>query len=491
MGNDVVLTADSTLMSEYHHNEFVGFGACAPPNVIPDFLFKQMFFPPMKTRGGIPVSAPYGLRKIEAQLISEGFEVTVSAPDNLGRWLKDAKALAIHVMDPFGLGPASSTFAAVLKKEPFLAYHFRKLVARREVQQAKKRGMKIIIGGPGAWEVRYRPEFAKEYGIDCVIEGEAEKIVGGIFRAAVNGEEMPSFYETSIEEAPNIDEIPEIVGTSINGLVEIGRGCCRGCRFCSVTLRPLRWFPLEKILREVEVNKAGGVSGVVLHTDDVMLYGSKNTVPNEDKLIELTETVAKTTTGTTWSHCSLAAVASKPNLFKKLSEIVLQKQSWWGVEIGIETGSPSLVAKMMPAKAHPFKPEEWPEIVRTGMGLMHDNKLIPAGTLMVGVPEETEDDLLRTIEMLGQLKQFRSLIVPLFFVPMGRLKDKDWFKDTAVSDLHKELLIKCMEHDFYWVDKLLDLSFPNKLQSRTLRPFFNLFVSLLKCKARKSGINIK
>lgn len=491
MSNNVVLTADSTLMSEYHHNEFVGFGACAPPNVIPDFLFRQMFFPPMKTHDGIPAAAPYGLRKIEAQLVSEGFNVTVSVPDDLRRWLKEAKVLGIHVMDPFGLGPASSTFAAVLKKEPFLAYYFRKLISRHEVQQAKKRGMRIIVGGPGAWQFKYRPEFAKEYGIDCVVEGEADKVVGGLFRSAVSGENLPSFYESSIDEAPNVEEIPDIIGPSINGLVEVGRGCCRGCKFCSVTLRPLRWYPLEKILHEIEVNKVNGVSGAVLHTDDVMLYGSKNTLPNDKKLIELTETVAKTATGTTWSHCSLAAVASKPALFKKLSEIITQKQPWWGVEIGIETGSPSLVSKVMPAKAHPFKPEEWPEIVRTGMGLMNDNNLVPAGTLMVGVPEETEDDLLKTIEMMDQLKQFRSLIVPLFFVPMGRLKDKDWFKDTAVNDLHKELLVKCMEHDFYWIDRLLDISFNSKIQRNMLKPFFNLFVSLLKYKARRNGIDIK
>jgi len=30
----VPLTADRTLMSDHHHHEFVGFGVCAPPNVV-------------------------------------------------------------------------------------------------------------------------------------------------------------------------------------------------------------------------------------------------------------------------------------------------------------------------------------------------------------------------------------------------------------------------------------------------------------------------
>jgi hypothetical protein len=81
---DIILTADRTLMSDYHKNEFIGFGTCAPPNVIPNWLYSFLFFPPIKTRKGIPVAAPYGLRKIEAKLLSEGFNVLTVDPDHLG-----------------------------------------------------------------------------------------------------------------------------------------------------------------------------------------------------------------------------------------------------------------------------------------------------------------------------------------------------------------------------------------------------------------------
>ena len=33
--------------------------------------------------------------------------------------------------------------------------------------------------------------------------------------------------------------------------------------------------------------------GVCLHAEDVMLYGSKNTIPNEEKLVKLHESVTK------------------------------------------------------------------------------------------------------------------------------------------------------------------------------------------------------
>ena len=490
MRDEIVLTADNTLMSDYHHSEFLGFGACAPSNVIPDILYEELFFPAIRTIKGKPFAAPYGLRKIESQLVKEGLNVTIVAPNHLGSYLKRARVLGIHVMDPFGLGPASSTFAAVMKKEPFLARHFRKLLSSGQIQKAKKAGLKVVVGGPGTWQMHSRPNFVKKYGIDCIIEGEAEKIVGKLFRVALNGEDLPPYYQTSIEEIPTVEEIPEIVGPSINGLVEIGRGCCRGCSFCSVTSRPLRWFPVEKILKEVEVNLKAGIDTVTLHQDDVMLYGSRNTLPNDEKLIRLNEAVAKRCDNISWSHSSIAAVAAKPKLFVQISEIIRQKQSWWGAEIGLETGSPELARKMMPAKAHPFKPDAWPEVVRSGMALMHDNMLVPACTLIVGAPEETESDIIKTIELVDDLKGIRSLIVPLFFVPMGRFKDENWFQDAQMTRLHYELLTKCVQHDFYWLGNLLQMRSSEGWQARVLSPLYKLFIGITKLKMKQSGMDV-
>jgi radical SAM superfamily enzyme YgiQ (UPF0313 family) len=284
-----------------------------------------------------------------------------------------------------------------------------------------------------------------------------------------------------------LEEIPDIVQPSINGLVEIGRGCCRGCEFCNVTLRPLRWYPLEKIKREINLNvKSGVVNGCCLHAEDVMLYGSKNTSPDEEKLTRLHEFVMKKVDGgLSWSHCSLAAVASKPKVFSKIAEIVVQKQPWWGVEVGIETGSTEIARRIMPAKAHPFRAEDWPEVVRIGMGLMHDNKLVPACTLIVGLPDEKEEDVIKTMELVDDLKSARSLIVPLFFVPLGRLKREDWFRQTEMSELHKQLLFQCAEHDFYWVDSLLEMSFMDKWYGRFLREFYRGFAGIAKRKVRQ------
>jgi len=453
MNNDsqIILTADRTLMSNYHTKEFLGFATSAPPNVIPDEQFKWLFFPNIKNKKGIPYQTPYGLRKIEAKLINKGFKVLTVDPDHLKNYIENAKVLGISVMDPFGWGPSSTTFAKIMRTgDPFVAKYFRKLLEKPEVIDSKRNGLKIIVGGPGAWQFKYKPEFLEKYGIDCVINGEGEKIVPDIFSKALNGDELPQFVDVDIHQSPTLEEIPEIMNPSINGLIEIGRGCPRSCKFCSVTLRPIRWYPYEKIEKELKVNANFGLKHDILHAEDVLLYGSRTAIPEREKVLKLFELAKKYHNTVDLSHTSLAAIAADPKLIKSGSEILLQDQEWIGVQIGIETGSPDLIKKVMHAKAYPFEAEEWRDVVINAFGLMHDYNIVPACTLVTGLPDETEEDTLKTIELIDDLKQYRSLIVPLFFVPLGKLKDENWFEVEQVTELQKELLIRCLKHGLYW-----------------------------------------
>ena len=43
-------------------------------------------------------------------------------------------------------------------------------------------------------------------------------------------------------DRPELDDIPNIVEPSMHGMVEVMRGCGRGCKFCDVTLRSLRYY---------------------------------------------------------------------------------------------------------------------------------------------------------------------------------------------------------------------------------------------------------
>jgi len=114
--------------------------------------------------------------------------------------------------------------------------------------------------------------------------------------------------------------------------------------------------------------------------------------------------------------------------------------------------------------------------------------LVPACTLIVGVPEETEDDLIKTIELVDDLKDIKSLIVPLYFVPMGRLKNEDWFKCEEISGLYRELLVKCLKHDVRWVYSLIDDSFAGRWYKPFITLLYKLFVRIIEYKCKKAGV---
>jgi len=451
---DIVLTADRTIMSTHHNSEFLGFGTCIPSFILPTSVYGRLFFPPVKAKRGVATVAPYALRKVEAKLTDLGFDVSVAHPSHLKRF-EDAKVIGISTMDPFGWGPASSTFGAVLKKgEPFNAFFFRKLMESDSIKRAKENGARIIVGGPGAWQFEHKKDFAAEHRIDCIVMGEVENDAETIFRRALDGEDLPLFYEAYKSPPPSLEEIPEIKHASVNGLVEIGRGCPRGCPFCDVTKRRLRWYPLDKIERELEVNNREGVDSGIIHSEDVLLYGVHGVKPDMERIDKLFRLFAKHYKRLSWSHTSIAAVASEPRAAELAGELFLDEQDWFGVEIGIETGSPALIERSMPAKAKPFEAKDWQDIVCSALGTLHDNHIVPACTLIVGLPDEREEDVLATIELMDRIKDYRCMVVPLFFVPLGRLEDRDWFRAEELSAAQIDLLEICLAHGIRWSKEL-------------------------------------
>jgi len=197
----------------------------------------------------------------------------------------------------------------------------------------------------------------RKLGIDCVVIGEGEKVAPTLFEKTMNNEPLPSVvYGETVE----IDEIPAIKNPTVNGIVEIARGCGRGCAFCIPTLRRYRCIPIKHILREVEVNLRAGRMPL-LHAEDALRYKAKGFELNKDEVVKLFKSVMKfpgvKSVGV--SHFSLSSIASAPDLFEEISIIaeVGKGGGWLGVQTGIETGSPHLMKKHMIGKCKPFNPE--------------------------------------------------------------------------------------------------------------------------------------
>ncbi len=486
--SDIVLTADRTLMTTHHDKEILGFGTSAPEGFFPEWLYHFLFCPNMKHTNGVVQQAPYSLRKVEAKLLDEGFDVVTMAPHFLHKFLSDTKVLGIHVMDPLGWGPSSITWAKILKRgEPYVAVHFKRLLKSPEVTAMKNNGLKIIVGG-GTWQFQHKPEALDELGIDCAVWGESEKILADLFQMAISGEKLPKFYKTEKHEIPKMEDISTIKAPTANGLIEIGRGCPRGCKFCTVTSRPLRWYPYDMIEKELKINSEAGITDGILHGEDVLLYGVTGVRPNRNKVLKLLKLTARYYKIQGWSHISLAAAASDPKLIEQGAEIATQNQDYVGCEIGIETCSSKLAKKTMPAKSSPFSPENWPDLVRQTTALLHDNNIVPIYTLIVGLPEESEEDTVETIQVIEEMRNLRCVIVPLFFVPWAKLKGEGWYELEQVTEIQMELLKKCLAHDIYWIKHFAREYLKGLWYGPAMLPFFWAAIKQVEHMARKKGV---
>ncbi|MBS7619381.1 B12-binding domain-containing radical SAM protein [Candidatus Bathyarchaeota archaeon] len=456
-GYKIVLTADRTLMSEYNGGIFLGFSACVPRGIIPDILYFSIFCPSVEVNRGVVKYAPCGTRKIEAALLSYGFkrdEITVAHPDFLGEVVgSKTKVIGITENDPLGIGPATSTFTQLFGGEAYMAAKFRELLENPAIQAYKP---KIIVGGPGAWQLE-DDETRRGLGIDCVVIGEAEKIVGLLFDKAINGEQLPGVV---YGEVVNEEEIPIIAGPTINGIVEVARGCGRGCSFCEPTLQRYRCLPIEHILKEVEVNLRAGKMPL-LHAEDVLKYGAKGLDVNKEAVYHLFKAV-KNHPGVNSvgiSHFALSSVASAPEVVEEISNILNagSDRRYISGQTGIETGSPRLIQRHLAGKCKPFSPREWPKVVVDAFQTLSDNAWISVSTIIIGLPGETDEDAVKTIELIEELRPFRSLIIPLFLVSMGGLKDRSVsFTLDGMSPRQGEAFIKCWEHNLNWIPRIFE-----------------------------------
>jgi len=474
----IVLTADRTLMSEYGGAIFLGFSACVPKGLIPDRLYFSLLCPPIDVNddGSVEV-APCGTRKVEATLLDHGVrreDIIVAHPEYLDRVIGPrTRAVGITENDPLGIGPATSTFTQIFGGEAYMAIKFREILSHPAMKSFRP---KIIVGGPGAWQLEDE-EIRRELGIDCVVIGEGERVVASLFERALNGEELPGVV---YEEAVPKEEIPVIKGATVDGIVEIARGCGRGCDFCVPTLRRYRCLPIKHILQEVEVNLRAGRQPL-LHAEDVLRYGANGIHVDGEAVINLFRSV-KNCPGVkriNISHYTLSSVVTAPEVIEEISSILeATEERWISGQTGIETGSPQLISKHMKGKCKPFTPEEWPNVIADAFEILSENNWVPCATLILGLPEETGKDLEITTSLIEKLRPFKSMIVPLFLVASGGTGNKAIsFTLDQMTPKHSELLLKCWEHNLEWIPILFkgwsEMTLKSKIAVRGLKTVFS------------------
>ena len=453
-GVPIILTGSATDMSDFKLSPFRAFTGGFPTAIIPRFLLRKYWYPRVPTNEDNTAKfAPYGARKIEASLSKEfgAQKVAVVHPHDLKMFVgPNTKVIGITSMEPAGTGFVSRTYTSLVGfgGEPVAAAEFRDLITDPIL---RKWGAKIVLGGAGSWQI-HRAKLQKRYKIDCIVIGEGEKTAVEVFRKAVNGEKLPKVVET---EHPEPKEILPIVNPSMFGTVEITRGCGRGCKFCSPMMRKRYSFPLEHIMKEVKLNAKHGTRMIILASEDIFLYHCKDKFePNREAVVELINSIASVpeVEFIQPAHAALAPVVCDPEMVAEIGPVLSEKSYWFtnntrhsSVEVGIETGSVRLMKKYMPGKMIPFNPEEWHDVVTKAIDIMNENYIWPLATLIVGLPDETEEDTIATLELVDKLKHNKLFYVPLLFTSEDEcmLKESRHMDLKHLTPIQWELLATC------------------------------------------------
>jgi len=435
-GVKIVLTAPRGEMSSYSGDPFAAFIAVFPEKVIPRPLLRPEWFGPRDDPDGSAIFVPYGLRKIEALLLNAGVpreDVVCCHPDNLERFVgAKTRIVGITSMDPMGLAYVSVTYASMIAVpgETADAREFRRVM---ENPVFRKYDPTVIVGGAGAWQVRHAG-MVETWGIDVLMHGEGELTVVDLFRRILAGEAVEK--EVHGSKVP-IEFIPTIRSAASYGVVEITRGCGRGCQFCSPTNRRRHSLPLDHIMKEVAVNVNAGMNEVFCATEDLFLYDcGPKFEPNPTALEKLFTAIGRHpgVEHIHLSHIAIAPVAYDPTAVERITPILMEKTRYTPqfrpnykkpfvtALFGIESGSIRIMKKYMRGKIWPYPIEQYHEVNVQGLGVLNDNGWRPMATLITGWPDETPDDTVQTLELLDKIRGHEVFLVPLMFIPLEDTK---------------------------------------------------------------------
>jgi radical SAM superfamily enzyme YgiQ (UPF0313 family) len=466
----IVLTASNSEASEWHHSIWQQMLSATIP-----FKYSKNFIPPASLKNeswpdGRAKYVPNGLRVVETLLLREYGErdVVTCYVEYLDRFVgPETKVVAIHAHNPLGISYATDVYSKLAGQSlmPLNAHEFIRIVTHPAIQQHRP---KIVVGGPGAWQLE-KANRLDEFKIDYLIDGEIERVFGELFQRIIEGDPtLPRIVKFSKDTQPTVEEIPVVRHRSTFGVVEITRGCGRGCQFCSPATKVGRSFPLEHIVASTEVNAREGATEIMFASEDMFLYEQlPNFTPNVpalEQMFSAVKAVAGIETLQT-SHITMAPVVKDPSIIERLTPLLVPYSHVHHPDstapnnlcidpiIGLETGSPRLFNTYMKGKAYPYKAHQWRDVVLKGMEILNRHNWFPFCTFIVGLPGETDEDTKQSLDLLSDLRDAKGTFVPTFFVPLEdtRMAAKQSAKLIEMTDLQWEFFFTCWKYNLeFW-----------------------------------------
>jgi hypothetical protein len=413
---------------------------------------------------------PAGARVLEASLLRRyaAADVVCCYPDDVDTFIGPrTRVVAVSTHNPLGVTFAAGVYTSIFgsARQPINSFYARQMFER--IKSSRWRAsFRVIVGGSGGWQIGQTDSY-EELGVDCVVEGRSEsEDTFAVFDKAIRGESLPRKIDVSHPVTRDAILFPDKRTTF--GVVEMTTGCGRRCQFCVPDLNPQIDLPREKILAHVRANVREGNKQISLATEDMFIWGQVHTstpfyFPNREALLDLYRDVVNTpgVEQHVLSHATIAPAVVDPVLIERLSETLLDKSPihlpYLSTHpkhkalvplIGLETGSVPAARRIMPSKAVPFPIDEWPSVVIRGLDILNRNNWFPAMTLIVGSPDETDDDVRATLDLIYEIEHRRlfAFFIPSIFTPLHdtRMEKKKGVTETRqLTPLQWQLMMKC------------------------------------------------
>lgn len=413
---------------------------------------------------------PAGVRLVEKSLqrAYSRDDMVCCFPDDVDKFIgPNTRVVAVSTHNPLGVTFAAGVYTSIFgsSRMPINSHYARQLFAKVKANEYRD-NFKVIVGGSGGWQI-IQTDLYDELSIDCVVEGRSESAdTLALFEKAIAGDELPR--QIDVKHPVDRDAIMFPDTRTTFGVVEMTTGCGRRCKFCVPDLNPQIDLPKDRIMDAVRANVREGNTQISLATEDMFIWGQVHTdtpfyFPNREALVDLYSDVVNTpgVEQHVLSHATITPAVVDPILIKQLSDLLLPKspihfpylsshpeKKALAPLIGLETGSVRMARKVMAGKAVPFSIDHWPSVVLEGLRVLNENNWFPAMTLIVGNPDETDEDNMATLDLIYEMERrgLFAFLIPSIFTPLHDTRmemERGVTQTKQLTPLQWQIMMKC------------------------------------------------
>lgn len=413
---------------------------------------------------------PAGVRLVEKSLLRQYSQDDIVScfPEDLEKFIgPNTRIVAVSTHNPLGVTFAAGVYTSIFgsSKMPINSHYSRELFAQIK-GNPNRENFKVIVGGSGGWQI-IQTDLYEELGVDCVVDGRSEsQDTLDLFAKAIRQEDLPK--EVTVKHPQDRDAILFPDTRTTFGVVEMTTGCGRRCKFCVPDLNPQIDLPKDKIMDAVRANVREGNKQISLATEDMFIWGQVHTdipfyFPNREALVDLYRDIVETpgVEQHVLSHSTIAPAVVDPVMIKQLSDLLLPKspihfpylsthpeKKALAPLIGLETGSVTMAKKIMASKGVPFAIDDWQSVVLEGLKVLNENNWFPAMTLIVGNPDETDEDNMATLDLIYEMERrgLFAFLIPSIFTPLHDTRmemEKGVTQTRNLTPLQWQLMMKC------------------------------------------------